>query len=94
MAPSGQQLMNALRDRQRRVSRRLGCVLQMMPAEPRVVLQLSNIGLVAVAQLLIDKGVFTAAELQAYVDASAQWSYTQESPMPEPPPRADEIDPP
>jgi hypothetical protein len=82
---TGVQLVKGLNTRQRVMSAKLGVTLAQMPAEPRAVLQLSNVSLVAVVKLLVAKGVFTEAELAAAFDDADGWAIPPEKPMPENP---------
>lgn len=85
MPVTGPGLVKILNQHQRGASVRLGVALGQMPAEPRVVLQLSNGALATLVLLLLQKGVITEAELMAAVTAADGWTFTPEAPTPEPP---------
>jgi hypothetical protein len=78
--------VNQIRQKQEALSRKLGSWLPGMPAEYRVILTLLNIPWAAVAKLLVDKGVFTDAELLAALNAAAVAAWNAENPQPTPGP--------
>lgn len=82
---TGEQLVKALNNRQRGMSVKVGVSLSQMPVEPRAVLQLSNVALVAVVKLLVAKGLITEAELDQAFDAANGWVIPAENSMPETP---------
>lgn len=82
---TGPQYVKVLNNHQRANSVKLGIVLAQMPIEPRAVLQLANMPIVAIALLLVTKGVITEQELVAAINASDDWVIPAEKTMPETP---------
>lgn len=71
-----------IRARQEVLALKIGPYLSTLPVELRVVLTCSNVAWAAVAKLLVDKGVFTDAELVAAVNAAGAAAWAAESPPP------------
>lgn len=78
--------VNQLRAKQEVLALKLGAYLPTLPVELRIVLTCSNAAWAALAKLLVDKGVFTDAELLAAINAAGMAAWASESPTPTGPP--------
>jgi hypothetical protein len=74
--------VNTLRAKQEVLSTALGVYLPSLPVEMRVVLTLSNVPWAALVKLLVDKGVFTDAEIVGAVNAAGLAVWAAENPAP------------
>jgi hypothetical protein len=71
-----------IRAKEEFLATKLGAYLPGMAVELRIVLTLSNVAWAAVAKLLVDKGVFTDAELVAALNAAGVAAWQAENPNP------------
>lgn len=83
-----------IRARQEVLALKVGAYLPTLPVELRIVLTCSNVAWAAVAKLLVDKGVFTDAELLTQINGAGMAAWSTESPTPTgPPPEPPPINP-
>lgn len=85
--------VNQVRAKQEVLASRLGAYLPSLPVELRIALTLSNVAWAALAKLLVDKGVFTDAELVAAINAAGAAAWAAENPNPAGPPADLPLDP-
>lgn len=78
--------VSQIRAKQEVLALKMGPYLSTLPVELRVVLTCSNVAWAAVAKLLVDKGVFTDAELLAAINAAGMAAWAAELPTPTGPP--------
>lgn len=82
-----------IRAKEEFLASKIGAYLPSLPVELRIVLTLSNVAWAALAKLLVDKGVFTDAELVAAINAAGVAVWAAENPRPAGPPADLPLDP-